>query len=342
MRPTLALVPVFLLSVAACSGTTKDTSDSSTDTDTGGEDTDTAVEEVAVWEEERVETSYTLTGLYATPDAVYAVSQGGHSWVRSDGEWSGITTETDDNDLNDLWGTGVEAGIKMVAVGNGGVIATWPNPENDQPEWGMQDVGTANLNAIDGPAEDNLIAVGWGGVFANSSGTWEYQDVATGRRFNDVWYDGTSVMAVGEKGDFAVYNLDTWADDALPTQNTFYAVDGVSFDDLWAVGDAGLVAHWDGSSWTEQSITVPGEDTESETVGSSLWGVYVVSATEVYAVGNNGSSFVYDGSTWSTLVTGVDNNLYAIDGTSDGVLWAVGNRGMAITYDPPAATTSAR
>ena len=55
----------------------------------------------------------------------------------------------------------------------------------EENAWTLDDLGTANLLAVDGPVVANLYAVGWGGIYGNSTGTWEYQDVATGRRFND-------------------------------------------------------------------------------------------------------------------------------------------------------------
>ena len=36
------------------------------------------------------------------------------------------------------------------------------------------------------------------------------------------------------------------------------------------------------------------------------------------------------GSTWNRLNTGVEHNLYAVDASSDGVVWFVGNRGMTL------------
>lgn len=329
MRPFFSLLAV--LAVTACTDKTPATDSGDTqpqDTDTDTQDTDTG-EAPPVWEELRIETSNTLTGLYPTGSGLVVVSQGGKAWLRSSGAWSSMDLDTDGEDLNDLWGSGGESDLSMVAVGNAGVIATYTSGV-----WTTEDIGTANLLAVDGPSADNLLAVGWGGVFAytgpgdTGESGWQYQDVAVGRRFNDIWWDGSAAMAVGEDGDFVVYNGETWADDALSGRETLYAIHGTASNDLWAVGEDGASFHWDGSAWTAN-----GPETEN-----SLWGVWAASATEVYVVGNNGGAWVYNGTEWSELPTGVDNNLFGVDSTGNGNVWAIGNRGMVIQYSGATAS----
>lgn len=315
MRTNLLLLSFTAL--AACSDKdtggqeTGDTQPQETDT----EDTDTG-EAPAVWTEQRIETNLTLTGLYVTPtDDVIVVSQEGKAWYRSGDTWAAMTIDTDGEDLNDLWGSGTDASLALAAVGNAGMTGAYSGGT-----WTVADIGTASLLAVDGPSATDLIAVGWGGVFSNASGTFEYSDVATGRRLNDIWYDGSSAMAVGEDGDFAVLANDNWADDTLDSGRTLYGVHGLAADDIWTVGEEGSVYHWDGSQW--HAVEAPAD--------VSLWDVYEVSPTEVYVVGNNGGAWVYDGSAWTTLPTGVSNNLYGVNGADTGSIWAIGNRGMAI------------
>ena len=202
-------------------------------------------------------------------------------------------------------------------MGNVGLVGTF-----EENAWSLDDLGTANLLAVDGPAVANLYAVGWGGIYGISTGTWEYQDVATGRRFNDVYCDGTTGMAVGEDGDYAIFNGETWVDDALDSRRTLYAVSGTSPTNIWAVGAEGALFKWDGSAWAAQDAPTDG----------SIWDVWVASETEIYIVGNNGSAFTFDGTTWTNLPTGVTNNLYGVAGAGDGTVWAIGNRGMVLQY----------
>lgn len=318
MRLLYGAIP--LLSLLGCPGKTDDsvpsTDDSSSEDDTS-ETGDTNEDDTPVWEEARIEVSYTLTGVYPSGAGMYVVSQEGHSYVRSSGAWSAITIDTDGEDLNDLWGAGSDASLAMVAVGNAGNIATWVDGA-----WSVEDIGTANLEAVDGASVDNLLAVGWGGVFSNASGAWEYQDVVTDLQMNDVWFDGANAMVVGEDGGYAILSAGTWTQDALSSRVALYSVSGTSAADIWAVGENGTVLHWTGAAW---------EEVEGPT-DLSLWAVEAVSATEVYVVGNNGGAWVWDGAAWTSLPTGVDNNLYRLAMGSNGVLWATGNRGMVIGY----------
>jgi hypothetical protein len=62
-----------------------------------------------------------------------------------------------------------------------------------------------------------------------------------------------------------------------------YGVSGTGFNDIWAVGDGGLVLHSDGIVWTAQSNTmIPSTVT--------LFDVIALSATEIYVVGGDSST----------------------------------------------------
>jgi hypothetical protein len=81
---------------------------------------------------------------------------------------------------------------------------------------------------------------------------------------------------------------------ANPTLPNFFDVWGFGPNDIWAVGSAGLIMHWDGASWTEA---------EAPKVGDLL-GISGVPATEttgpeLYAVGLGGAILHYDGNVWT-------------------------------------------
>lgn len=320
MRSEIALL--FLAALAGCADkSTPDTGtgDSDTqDTDSGG-DSDTG-EEIPVWSQIRIETSNTLTGTYPTSDGgLVVVAEGGKAWLRTSGAWSSIAAETDNEDFNDVWGTGASTSLLLTAVGNVGIV---DNYDSTTGSWTLEDLGTANLLSVDGPGIANLYAVGWGGIYTNASGAWEYVDAATGRRLNDVYWDGTVGMAVGEEGDYAVYVEGTWVDNAIDARKTLYAVSASSAENIWAVGAEGAMYKWDGSQWKAQEAPTDG----------SIWDICVISDTEIYIVGNNGAAYVYNGTEWSSLPTGVTNNLYGVDSAGDGNVWAIGNRGMVLQY----------
>lgn len=70
-----------------------------------------------------------------------------------------------------------------------------------------------------------------------------------------------------------------------------FKVFGLATDDIWAVGDAALLLHWDGSAWAQVEV-----DTEADLI--ALWGT---GPSELLAVGGraNGALVRYDGAAWT-------------------------------------------
>jgi hypothetical protein len=109
----------------------------------------------------------------------------------------------------------------------------------------------------------------------------------------------------------------------LPQGHTIRALWATSASDQWAVGDQGLILHWDGRSWA-------GLPSGLSFGLHALWGQ---SANDVWAVGENGSVLHYTGTFWQRLSTGTDRWLRAIWGTSSHDLWAVGDEGTILHFD---------
>ena len=99
-------------------------------------------------------------------------------------------------------------------------------------------------------------------------------------------------------------NLFCWSN-PLPQGNTFQGLWAVAANDVYAVGDAGTIHHYDGSKWTAQTSGTT----------ENLLSVWAASATEVIAVGTNGKAFRYDGTQWSAESTGSTRRLSAIWGS---------------------------
>lgn len=119
--------------------------------------------------------------------------------------------------------------------------------------------------------------------------------------------------------------------------NRLYAVEAISPDDIWAVGETRssfsqpartMILHWNGQGWSIVPSPNPGAYNE-------LRGVVALAANDVWAVGNT-----YVGSAWRTLTLHWDgtewraapspnmgersNYLRAIDALPSGEVWAVG------------------
>ena len=91
---------------------------------------------------------------------------------------------------------------------------------------------------------------------------------------------------------------------------------GAAADDVWAVGQPGVILHYDGADWTM--------DTVADTVLTQVWGT---GANDVYAIGHNGVMHHWNGSSWSRQNCGTDQDLFAIGIGPYGDLYAAGKNG---------------
>jgi hypothetical protein len=107
--------------------------------------------------------------------------------------------------------------------------------------------------------------------------------------------------------------------------------------DAWAVGDGGVILHWDGTNWA----------TVSSPTNENLYDVFFVNATEGWAVGgsaHHGVILYYNG-TWNmwnhVSFSGftdhfdtVNGSLYAVTLNSDGNAgWIVGAAGLTLNWN---------
>jgi hypothetical protein len=109
-----------------------------------------------------------------------------------------------------------------------------------------------------------------------------------------------------------------------PQGNTLYSVSGSSASDVWAVGDAGAIVHWDGQSWAQ----VPSG------VQSTLNAVWAAGAADAWAVGEASTTLRWNGIAWSALAgvpvpgAGIDPTMgswKAVWGTGPSNVWIVGS-----------------
>jgi photosystem II stability/assembly factor-like uncharacterized protein len=75
------------------------------------------------------------------------------------------------------------------------------------------------------------------------------------RRLSGLWgFDGNDVWAVGDQGVLRHWNGEAWSIVASPVLADLHGVWGARPDDVWAVGEDGTVVHWDGVSWSVKDI----------------------------------------------------------------------------------------
>jgi len=132
----------------------------------------------------------------------------------------------------------------------------------------------------------------------------------------------TDVFAVGDAGAILHYDGSSWSPMTSATTWALNGVWGSSSSDVFAVGDAGAILHYDGSSWS------PMKSPTSE----SLNGVWASSSSEAFVVGNIGAILRYDGSAWSATATKLTTNMYSVFGNSASQVIAVGDFATIIHF----------
>jgi hypothetical protein len=150
--------------------------------------------------------------------------------------------------------------------------------------------------------------------------------------FNDIYVAGaSSAFAVGNFGLISHYNGSAWSTMTSPVSDNLNAVWGRSANDVFAVGDNGTILRYNGSAWQAM------DSTTSDNL-HSVWG-FATPGYPVYAGGRDGDILKYAGGTWSFMHTGLADGIwdaviiYGIWGHSPTKLFAVGYRAGDNTED---------
>jgi len=153
-----------------------------------------------------------------------------------------------------------------------------------------------------------------------------------------VWSDGAVVVAVGEAGLAARRAVDGGAWEALAGAPavTLRAVVGRSEGDVFAAGDDGTVAHWDGAAWatkfTSGVIDLHALWIRPDTSGDA--GVFAVGSGGQLVSAGDGA-----GGTWkATQIAAGTVVLEDVIGREDGALIAVGDKHTVTMRRPQAGT----
>jgi hypothetical protein len=222
---------------------------------------------------------------------IYAVGQSGNTglatvWHYDGATWSDVTPPGVTNySFNSVWGT---ASNNVYVAGDGGTIRRW----NGSSWSGMTTTGLpagTHWNAIRGRSASDIYLAMSGYVYHFNGSSW------------------TDTGLLDDFGGTYHYLRDLWAG---PSK-------------LYAVGDAGAVITYDGSSWTSENGSFRG----------ALLDVWSSGPTEAFAVGSSGAILRYDGTAVTNMsLPGVTNSLYGVSG-SPGNVYAVGSNGTVLRFD---------
>lgn len=137
--------------------------------------------------------------------------------------------------------------------------------------------------------------------------------------------------ALGSGGDALFLRFDGgWHSVPTNSKVTFWWVFGLSESDVWAVGEQGTVAHFDGAQLTLSSTPTT----------TTLYGVWGAAPNDLWAVGGMpGSSSValhFDGAQWSVqppLVAGPTGAFFKVWGSAADDVFICGEGGLVLHFD---------
>lgn len=250
-------------------------------------------------------------------------------------------------DLSDVWASSAS---DVWVVGKGGVLrydgSSWssgpatPNGYGPHRVWG---VSVSDVWVISGIT-----------VYQLNGSTWtSIMDKPV--VMHDLWASATKNVVVTamtsttEGKDFTSshyhYDGQSWTEKPSVADRWYFSVWGLSSSDVWAGGGITpkvltdysqvkpLLMHYNGTSWSEESVGLPVQGMVSDVWGSS--------STQVFAVGSQGMILQRQGKLWYPLTSPTQKNLTSIWGSSASDIWAVGEDGTILHYNGGAWSTVA-
>ena len=206
---------------------------------------------------------------------------------------TGVSTLSYSPEIRDV---SMPTSTSAFAVGWNLFLARW-NGQSwtvDKPPTGTPSVRILQGVWSDGP--NNAWAVGNSGTILRWNGTsWSVvSDILHpvelgGPSYNAVWGSGSTVLIGGTSGILRC-STGSCANDGAPPGGNLFGVCGTSTSNVFAVGAAGRILHYNGTAWTP--MTSPTSRTLVRAWGSG--------ASDVWAVGDS-VLLHYDGTAWKSV-----------------------------------------
>lgn len=225
---------------------------------------------------------------------------------------------------DDLWIVGADAGTGPTVLHYDGAALTPIATGHTGDLWWVQPTATgAVFVGVDGAILEHA-----GGVTTEIPGPAEVSFFGVwGASDDDLWAVGGDTSGGGPP---VVWRnvTGTWAPfsdpviDGFAAPDIFYKVHGTAADDLWIVGTAGILLHWDGATFTEMECGGDGV----------LFTVHVGGPFPV-AVGGAGQALVcnFDGTNWVNTSPPFEPMMNGVSGRGD-TLIATGQQGTVLRW----------
>lgn len=261
-------------------------------------------------------------------------------------------------DLLGVWGASAS---DIWTVGARGVALRF-----NGTSWKQITTGTTQrLRGVWGRSATQVWIVGDAGTILYWNGFgFTAQPSGTTESLAGVWGDGSVGWAVGERGTLLKLSAGAWSKVALGTTSGLYAIWGSAANDVWAVGEAGMVCRFGGVSWTcgrefpmtstalaltgtsRTNIWAFGTMSDAWHWNGSMWSARTKPAapstvlgaaalgTNILAAGLDGAGMLYDGTSWRTLSLGSATQSFAsVWASSASNSYLVGSGGAILRFD---------
>ncbi len=292
----------------------------------------------AAFEESLYDATYSIYAAAYTPEALQGLSNEGSFVLIEDitavlddavfeifDEGAKVTSTGITNDANAMYGT---ADGRVWAVGDEGRILVW-----DGTWWALQQAPTTvSFRGVWGRSASDAWAVGDSGAIMRWDGlVWsQLGDIPAALEGASWWgvfgHPSAGVFLVGDRGVWLVSEVQGWREIAVPPTVGTGQVRAVwgsqAGDDVWFVGDGGLVLRWTGGTSTAHT-DLGGED---------LLAVDGAGPTDVWAVGRRGRIVHWDGIRWFDYLPLTRRDLRAVHARSEYDVWAVGDAGAVLQW----------
>lgn len=170
------------------------------------------------------------------------------------------------------------------------------------------------------------------------SGGWHKSEdlpAGSGDVFWNGWADDDGVFVVGDGGTILHHDGAGWTREDVPPHLPVHALWGRTCSELWAVGWMGGILRYDGRHWQKVRGAEVGEDNKytSCPVNEPLFAIAGTPDGMVWAVGDRGTILHFDGSSWQNETSGTNAHLRAVVVLEDGRVLAAGGDGCILIRD---------
>lgn len=147
-----------------------------------------------------------------------------------------------------------------------------------------------------------------------SSWRWQVRS-PPGRELRAIWGSGPAdVFAVGQAGTVLHYDGERWESQPSGADQDLSDVWGSGPTDVIAVGYGGTILRYDGQGWQREPSATP----------MPLFTIWGSGPRDVFAAGARGTLVHYDGRRWQAQKTGTPKELFGLSGSGPTDIYAVG------------------